>query len=148
MDDIHWMQHAISLAKTAENKGEVPVGAVLVFDNEIIGEGFNQPIGLSDPTAHAEIIALREGGRALSNYRLPGSTLYVTLEPCVMCLGALIHARVLRIVFGACDLRAGALQSAFQLGSATQFNHRLNFEGGVLADTCGALLSNFFKARR
>lgn len=148
MSDIKWMQHAISLAKTAEIKGEVPVGAVLLFENKIIGEGFNQPIGSCDPSAHAEIIALRAAGKTLQNYRLPLSTLYVTLEPCVMCLGAIIHARVQRVVFGAYDPRAGAVQSAFQLGVSKQFNHRVIFEGGVLAESCGALLSNFFKVRR
>lgn len=146
--DHFWMQHAIGLARQAEAMGEVPVGAVLVADDEIIGEGANHPIGLCDPTAHAEIIALRAGAKKINNYRIIGSTLYVTLEPCVMCIGAIVHARVQRVVYGAQDLRAGAIQSAFQIIAANKLNHRVDCVGGLLAEDCGKLLSDFFRARR
>lgn len=146
--DIVWMRHAISLAKTAEQQAEVPVGAVLIYEDKVIGEGYNQPISLCDPSAHAEMIALRHGAKTRNNYRLPQSTLYVTLEPCIMCLGAIVHARVERVVFGAYDQRAGAVQSAFQMGTTNQFNHRVIYQGGLLAEECGLLLSEFFKARR
>lgn len=146
--DLSWMQHALSLAKEAANRQEVPVGAVLVLDNQIISEGANSPIKMHDPTAHAEIIALRQAAEKIGNYRLINTTLYVTLEPCVMCVGALVHARVKRVVFGASDPKVGAVSSVFQLGSSQQFNHRINFEGGLLAEQCGQLLSDFFKARR
>lgn len=148
MDDQFFMQQAIELAKTAEKNQEVPVGAVLVLDNKIIAAGWNRPITACDPSAHAEIIALREGAKHLGNYRLIDTTLYVTLEPCAMCVGALVHARVKRVVFGAFDPKAGAVQSALPLGSASHFNHKIEYQGGVLADTCGQLLSEFFKARR
>lgn len=143
----HWLRQAIGLARYAEARGEVPVGAVLVRDNELIAEGFNQPILTCDPTAHAEIVALRAGAKRLNNYRLLETTLYVTLEPCVMCLGALVHARVTRLVFGCFDPRAGAIQTAGLL-SAPYFNHQIEVVGGVLADECSALLKDFFAKRR
>lgn len=148
VEDHQWMRHALSLAQKAEAAGEVPVGAVLVLENKIIAEGMNQPIGLCDPTAHAEIQALRRGADTLKNYRLVNTTLYVTLEPCAMCLGALIHARVARLVFGAYDFRAGAVQTVFSLGDSPHFNHRLRYEGGVLEKECAEMLSAFFKAKR
>ena len=147
-EDYFWMQHAIHLAEIAKEYQEVPVGAVLILDNKIIGEGSNCPIREKDPTAHAEIIALRVGAKNSGNYRLLDSTLYVTLEPCLMCVGALVHARVKRVVFGAADPKSGAVQSVFQMKEATQFNHRVIYEGGLLANQCGALLSDFFRARR
>jgi tRNA(adenine34) deaminase len=146
--DILWMQHAILLAKIAEKNAEVSIGAVLICDNEVIGEGFNQPISQCDPSAHAEIIALRQGAKKLNNYRLPYTTLYVTLEPCIMCLGALVHARVHRVVFGAYDQRAGAVQSAIQMGTTDKLNHRVIYRGGLLREQCAQLLSDFFKQRR
>lgn len=146
--DHHWMQHAISLAKIAEEHAEVPVGAVLVLDDAIIGEGWNRPILQSDPTAHAEILALREGALHLKNYRLVQSTLYVTLEPCFMCVGAIIHARVKRVVYGASDPKTGAVSSVFSMGSACQVNHRVEYANGLFADECGRLLKDFFQQRR
>lgn len=146
--DQFWMQHALRLADEAEAAGEVPVGAVLVRDNEVIGEGFNQPIRFHDPTAHAEVVALRAAGRQHQNYRLPGTTLYVTLEPCVMCVGAILHARVERVVFGAWDPRAGALDSALQVAKTASLNHRLEWAGGIEADACSNKLTVFFKGKR
>jgi tRNA(adenine34) deaminase len=142
------MRHAIKLAKQAEEEGEVPVGSIIVRDDEIISEGWNQPIKGHDPTAHAEIIALRSAGKAESNYRLPGATLYVTLEPCVMCVGAITHARIKRVVYGADDPRTGAAGSAFSLLGSDQFNHSLEIQSGILANECGEVLKKFFKARR
>ena len=143
------MQRALELAGLAEQQGEVPVGAVVVVDNKIIGEGWNQPIASHDPTAHAEIMAIRQAGQYLDNYRLPGSTLYVTLEPCVMCAGAIIHARIDHVVFAAHDPKTGAAGSQFDLlPSDSRFNHRTTVEQGVMADQASSLLSNFFKARR
>ena len=148
-EDIHWMQEALALAERAAAAGEVPVGAVLVRDGALIGEGWNCPIGAADPTAHAEVQALRDAARRSGNYRLPGSTLYVTLEPCVMCAGAIIHARVERVVYGAPDPKAGACGSVFDLLPADgRFNHRTRCSGGVLADACGETLRAFFRARR
>jgi tRNA(adenine34) deaminase len=147
-NDVIWMQHAIQLAETAAQHNEVPVGAVLIQDNQIIGEGWNRPIGLHDPSAHAEVIALRDAATKIKNYRLVNSTLYVTLEPCMMCVGALVHARVQRVVYGASEPRAGAVQSVFQLGSSEKLNHRIQYAGGVLAEQCGDLLKRFFQARR
>jgi len=138
--DYCWMQRAMGLAHAAAQQDEVPVGAVLVLDEKIIGEGWNCPITTCDPTAHAEIIALREGAQALQNYRLVNSTLYVTLEPCTMCVGALVHARVKRVVFGAYDPKVGALTSTF--------NHHVHYEGGLMAEECGDLLSAFFRQKR
>lgn len=142
------MHAALDLARQAAVLDEVPVGAVLVLDGEIVGRGCNQPIRSADPTAHAEIMALRDAGRKLGNYRLPGSTLYVTLEPCVMCSGAIIHARVARVVFGARDPKTGAAGSVVDLFAEARLNHHAQLEGGLLADECAALLSGFFAARR
>ena len=145
----HWMRHALALARQAAVNGEVPVGAVLVRDGEPIGSGWNQPIGARDATAHAEIVALREAGQRADNYRLPGSTLYVTLEPCPMCAGAIIHARVGRVVYGATDPKGGACGTLFDLlPSDGRFNHRTECIGGVLADECAELLKSFFRERR
>ncbi len=147
--DIHFMRCAVELAHRAEAEGEVPVGAVLAREGEIIGEGWNRPIGAHDPTAHAEIQALRDAGTRVGNYRLSGTTLYVTLEPCPMCASALIHARVDRVVFGAYDPKGGAAGSVFNLLPPDErFNHRLVCEGGVLEQECGDLLRAFFRARR
>ncbi len=147
--DHRYMRHALELAAEAEAQGEVPVGAVVVLDDTVIGEGWNQPIGRHDPTAHAEIIALRHAGEYLRNYRLPGATLYVTLEPCTMCAGAIIHARIARLVFGAHDPKGGAAGSVFELLPPDgRFNHRLECVGGVMADACAGRLQAFFKERR
>lgn len=142
------MRVALSLAREAAAADEVPVGAVVVIDGEIVGQGFNQPILRHDPTAHAEIMALRAAAERVGNYRLPGSTLYVTLEPCVMCTGAIMHARVGRVVFGARDPKTGAAGSVIDLYGEERLNHHADVEGGVLAEECGALLSAFFAARR
>jgi tRNA(adenine34) deaminase len=128
--------------------GEVPVGAVVVLDGEIVGAGYNQPISARDPSAHAEIMALRDAARHLGNYRLPGSSLYVTLEPCTMCSGAIMHARVARVVFGARDPKTGAVGSVLNLFAEDRLNHHAQVVGGVLAEECGALLSEFFARRR
>ncbi len=146
--DVLFMARALELAGTAEAAGEVPVGAVIVKDGAIIAEGWNRPIGTRDPTAHAEIIALRAAGVALNTYRLTDTTLYVTLEPCPMCAGAMVHARVRRLVFGATDPRAGAAGTVFNIVQHPALNHRLECAGGVLADECSALLRGFFVARR
>ena len=146
--DLHWMQSALALAARAEAAGEVPVGAVLVRDGEIIGEGWNQPIGIHDPTAHAEIAALRDAAQRTANYRLPNTTLYVTLEPCVMCSGAIIHARVARVVFGAADPRAGAAGSVFDILTTHKLNHRVEVTGGIEALAAAAQLQAFFQQRR
>lgn len=146
--DEFWMQRALELAHQAEVAGEVPVGAVLVREEQVLGEGWNQPIGRHDPSAHAEIMALRAAAQSAGNYRLPGTTLYVTLEPCVMCAGAIIHARVRRVVFGAFDPKTGAAGSVFDVLASDKHNHRVEICSGVLADECGALLSEFFRARR
>lgn len=142
------MQRALELAAGGAGKGEVPVGAVLVCDGVVIGEGFNQPICTHDPTAHAEVVALRMAAAAARNYRLENTTLYVTLEPCTMCVGALIHARVGRVVYGAAEPKAGSLVSARSLLDSGYYNHRFVFEGGLLAEESSALLSRFFKERR
>ncbi|WP_198436255.1 tRNA adenosine(34) deaminase TadA [Moritella sp. F3] len=146
--DERWMQHAIMLAGRAEAIDEVPVGAVVVLDGEIIGEGWNQAINLHDATAHAEIIALRAAGQTVANYRLIDATLYVTLEPCSMCAGAMVHSRVKRLVYGAVDLKTGAAGSVFNLVEHAQLNHQIEVRSGVFASETGALLSNFFKRRR
>ena|SRR5690606_7262394 len=146
--DEYWMQRALELAQLAAQRGEVPVGAVLVKDDQLIAEGFNQPISSCDPTAHAEIVALRTAAQSLSNYRLPATTLYVTIEPCAMCAGALVHARVQRLVFGAPEPRAGAVVSTLQLLHGAQLNHRIDVHGGVLAEQCAALMQSFFRERR
>jgi len=143
------MRRALALAERAAAEGEVPVGAVLVRDGEVIGEGWNRPIAAHDPTAHAETQALRDAARRCSNYRLPDSTLYVTLEPCPMCAGAIVHARVREVVYGATDPKGGACGSVFDLlPSDARFNHRTDCRGGVLADDCGEVLRHFFRARR
>lgn len=143
------MRRALELAQCAEQAGEVPVGAVVVAEGEIIGEGWNRPISSHDPTAHAEIVALRAAAVACRNYRLPGTSLYVTLEPCAMCAGAIVHARVDRVVFATVDPRSGAAGSAFDLlPSDRRFNHYTRCEGGVLADESAAVLRAFFRARR
>jgi tRNA(adenine34) deaminase len=147
--DEHWMQLALSLADRAAAEGEVPVGAVLVMNDAVIGEGWNRPIETHDATAHAEIQALRDAGKRLGNYRLPGTTLYVTLEPCVMCAGAIIHARVDRVIYGAPDPKAGACGSLFELlPSNSRFNHRTDCRGGILTEDCAETLRAFFRARR
>jgi len=146
-DPIH-MARALELARAAEAAGEVPVGAVIVRDGVVIAEGRNRPIGACDPTAHAEIEALRAAGRALGTYRLTGTTLYVTLEPCAMCASAMVHARVQRLVFAATDPRAGAAGSVFNIVQHPSLNHRIDCTGGVLSEECSSLLRNFFLARR
>lgn len=146
--DEQWMRHAIRLAQRAEDQGEVPIGAVLVKDGRVIAEGWNSPIHHNDPTAHAEIVALREAGKVLHNYRLIDTTLYVTLEPCVMCMGAISHARVKRLVFGAYDPQRGTVCHALQLTDAAFLNHRVEWQGGVMEGECSDLLKNFFKAKR
>lgn len=146
--DEYWMQRALEQAQLAAAAGEVPVGAVLVKDDEIVAAGFNHPIGGCDPTAHAEIATLRTAAKTLSNYRLPDTTLYVTIEPCAMCAGALVHARVKRLVFGASEPRAGAVVSTLQLLNGEQLNHRVDVQGGVLAEQCAALMQKFFRERR
>lgn len=146
--DEHFMQRALELARLAAALGEVPVGAVVVRDGVVIGEGYNRPISSHDPTAHAEIIALREAAAHAGNYRLPGTTLYVTIEPCTMCAGALVHARVARVVYGAPEPRAGVALSNLQLFNAPHFNHRVCCEGGVLQGACSALITDFFRSKR
>jgi tRNA(adenine34) deaminase len=142
------MRYALALAARAREAGEVPVGAVLVKDGEVLAEGWNCPISTHDPTAHAEIVALRAAGLTLENYRLVDTTLYVTLEPCVMCMGAIIHSRVKRVIYGATDPKRGAAGSALQLADVEFLNHRVEVLGGILAEDCGALLREFFRARR
>ena len=147
-DDAGFMLQALALAREAGAAGEVPVGAIVVIDGEVVGRGFNRPISAHDPTAHAEIAALRDAAARIGNYRLPGSTLYVTLEPCVMCTGAIMHARVSRVVFGASDPKTGAAGSVVDIYSDSRLNHHAEVLGGVLAEECGALLSSFFSSRR
>lgn len=146
--DIFWMQHALELANRAESEGEVPVGAVVVYDEQVIGEGWNRPITDNDPTAHAEIMALRSAAKKINNYRLLDSTLYVTLEPCIMCTGAIIHSRVKRVVFGALDPKAGAAESAFNILGTDCLNHQVNVEHGILATECSHVLTDFFRKKR
>ncbi len=146
--DEYWMQQALKRAARAEATGEVPVGAILVANNTIIGEGWNQPIALNDPCAHAEIEALRAAGRYLKNYRLVHTTLYVTLEPCVMCAGALIHARIARLVIGASDPKTGAVGSVWDLLADPRWNHRISCKTGILQELCAAQLKAFFKTKR
>ena len=148
MSDEDFLREALELAKDAERGGEVPVGAVVVFDGRVIGRGRNSPIARNDPTAHAEILALREAAAATGNYRLDGATMYATLEPCVMCAGALVAARVSRLVFGARDLRFGGVRSKFQLADADVLNHRVEIVEGVLGAECAELLQRFFTSRR
>ncbi|MFC0225023.1 tRNA adenosine(34) deaminase TadA [Serratia aquatilis] len=146
--DEYWMRQALSLAMRAQEEGEVPVGALLVLNNQVIGEGWNRPIGHHDPTAHAEIMALRQGGSVLQNYRLLDATLYVTLEPCVMCAGAMIHSRIRRLVYGATDEKTGAAGSLVDILRHPGMNHQVEIISGVLAEECAATLSNFFRLRR
>jgi len=148
MNDEFYMREALSLARAAECLGEVPVGAVVVRDGQIVGRGFNSPIGESDPTAHAEIAALRDAARNLANYRLPGCELFVTLEPCAMCAGAILHSRLARVVYGARDYKTGVHGSVVDLFAVERLNHHTEVLGGVLADECGQLLSEFFARRR
>jgi tRNA(adenine34) deaminase len=142
------MSQALELARRAQKVDEVPVGAVIVLDNELVGSGFNQPISAHDPTAHAEIIALRDAARRIGNYRLPGTTLYVTLEPCMMCAGAMVHSRVKRLVYGARDPKTGVIDSDLGAFDQTVVNHKISTTGGVMAKECGALLSDFFRMKR
>lgn len=144
----HWMRYAMNLALKAQGEGEVPVGAVLVLDNQVIGEGWNRSIGHHDPTAHAEIMALRLGGSAVQNYRLLDATLYVTLEPCVMCAGAMIHSRIRRVVYGAADAKTGAAGSLLDVLRHPGMNHQVEIVPGVLAEECSEQLSAFFRLRR
>ena len=146
--DEYWMRRALEQAELAGQTGEVPVGAVVVFDGQVIGNGFNQPIALHDPSAHAEIQALRAAGRTLRNYRLSGCDLFVTLEPCAMCAGAIQHARIRRLIYGAADPKTGACGSVVDLFAQPRLNHHTSVHPGALADTAGALLSAFFAARR
>lgn len=146
--DQDYMAAAIELAREAGAAGEVPVGAVVVLDGAIVGRGYNQPIGRADPTAHAEVMALRDAAARIGNYRLPGASLYVTLEPCVMCAGAIMHARIARVVFGARDPKTGAAGSVVDLFAEDRLNHHAEIQGGIRAEECGTLLSNFFAARR
>ncbi len=143
-----FMQEALALAKRADERGEVPVGAVVVLNGEVVGRGHNQPISSVDPTAHAEIVALRDAAQRVGNYRLTGATLYVTIEPCQMCVGALVHARVARIVYGAREPKAGALESAMRAHEHPSLNHRLVAVGGVLEDECRGVIQEFFEERR
>lgn len=142
------MRRALELAREARQRGEVPVGAVVVLDDRIVGEGFNQPIGSHDATAHAEILALRAAGQVAGNYRLTGATLYVTIEPCQMCVGAMIHARIGRLVYGTTEPKAGAIESAMRAHEHPALNHRMIAEGGVLADECREVIQEFFRDRR
>ncbi len=146
--DDDFVRDALTEARRGAERGEVPVGAVVVVDGVVVARAHNQPIALADPTAHAEVLALREAARAVGNYRLPRATLYVTLEPCVMCCGAALHARVSRVVYGASDPKAGAVASLYRLFDDARWNHRVTVRGGVLADECGAVLRAFFETKR
>mgnify|MGYP000341268268 CR=1 FL=1 len=148
IEDEIWMRHALSLAKKAGEEGEVPVGAVVVRDGVVLGEAWNRPIGDCDPTAHAEVNALRAAAQTEKNYRLPGATLYVTIEPCTMCAGALIHSRVERVVFGATEPKAGAIVSQNKVFDHPSMNTEIRYAGGILAEECSQLLSDFFVFRR
>ena len=148
MTDSDWMQAALTLAGRAAAAGEVPVGAVLVQDEHLLAEGWNRPIASHDPTAHAEVMALRAAGQSLGNYRLAGTTLYITLEPCLMCVGAIVHAQVSRLVYGAFDPKSGAVMTCLRGFEAPGLNHRVVSTGGVLADDCGEILKEFFRKRR
>ena len=146
--DEYWMRYALQLAQRAREQGEVPGGAVLVRGGKVIGEGWNRPIGQCDPTAHAEIMALRQGGKVLDNYRLLDTTLYVTLEPCVMCTGAMVHSRITRLVYGAKDVKTGAAGSLLDVLGHPGMNHQIEIACGVLAEECAGMLSDFFRMRR
>ncbi len=147
-DDHFWMTHALTLAEKAKEYGEVPVGAVIVQNDKIIGEGWNQPISQDDPTAHAEIMAIRQACKTMKNYRLPNTTLYVTLEPCIMCAGAIVHARLSRVVYAAIEPKTGAAGSCIDVFSTSQLNHRVQCAQGPLAEQSGDLLRTFFRSRR
>jgi len=142
------MREAISEALKAEAEGEVPVGAIVLFNEKVVGRGRNSPIQLHDPTAHAEIIALRQAAHNVANYRLPGSVIIVTVEPCIMCVGAMIQARVDELIYGTADLKAGAVRSCYQLADANQLNHKIRVTSGILEDECGSILKSFFASRR
>ncbi|MBD8575056.1 tRNA adenosine(34) deaminase TadA [Pseudomonas syringae] len=146
--DQDFMREALALAAQGAALGEVPVGAIVVVDGQVVGRGYNCPISGHDPSAHAEMVAIRDAARALSNYRLPGSTLYVTLEPCSMCAGLIVHSRIGRVVYGALEPKAGVVQSQGQFFTQGFLNHRVLFEGGVLGEECGSVLSEFFRKRR
>ncbi len=146
--DEYWMRRALALAEQGGALGEVPVGALIIRAGEVIGEGFNQPISAHDPTAHAEVVALRDAARREQNYRLPETTLYVTLEPCTMCIGALIHARIGRLVYGTTEPKAGVVESRNQLAHTPYYNHLVEVEGGVLMEACQQQLTDFFRQRR
>lgn len=147
-DDERWMHAALELARVGRAAGEVPVGAVVVADGGIVGRGYNQPISSHDPSAHAEVMALRDAAARRANYRLPGTTLYVTMEPCVMCAGAILHARVTRVVYGAREYKTGAHGSVIDVFAEPRLNHHCEIVGGVLADACAALITEFFESRR
>ena len=147
-EHLKWMKHALKLAEHSRDEGEVPVGAVIIKDNQLVAEGYNQPIEKHDASAHAEIIAIRAAGKKLNNYRLPDTTLYVTLEPCTMCAGAIIHARIANVVYGAFDPRTGSAGSVVDVFSEPHHNHRVNVQGGVLEEQCGKILRDFFRERR
>ncbi len=147
-EDVVWMRRALELARHAGDAGEVPVGALVVLNGEVIGEGWNQPIVSHDPTAHAEIVALRAAAQRVKNYRLPGAFLYVTLEPCAMCAGAIVQARIARVTYGAADPKSGAAGSVFSLLQSASLNHRAEVIGGVMSDECGYVLQQFFQRRR
>ncbi|RDE19606.1 tRNA adenosine(34) deaminase TadA [Motiliproteus coralliicola] len=147
-EDRHWMERALELAQLGAEQGEVPVGAVVVLDGEVIGEGWNQPIGSQDPSAHAEVVAIRQAAQRVQNYRLPGATLYVTLEPCTMCTGAMVHSRISRLVYGTTEPKAGVVASQAQLLDSDWFNWAVEVQGGVLAERCSTQLSQFFAQRR
>ncbi len=144
----YWMQRAYELAQQAKEHDEVPVGAVIVYKGNIIGEGWNQPISSNDPTSHAEIVALREAGKIMSNYRLPDAVMYVTLEPCAMCAGALVHARIDRLVYAVDDLKTGACGSVFNLLQTDELNHKVEIEKGVMEEECRTLIQDFFRTKR
>ena len=148
MNDKDWMQHAFELAKKAEAQDEVPVGAIIVYEDRVIGEGWNQPITSNDPTAHAEVMALRDAGGKIGNYRLPNATIYVTLEPCTMCAGAIIHARLSRLVYAADDPKTGACGSIFNLLQTEELNHKVDIEKGVMEEECQSLIRSFFNQKR
>jgi tRNA(adenine34) deaminase len=146
--DAKWMQRAFELAEKAKSQSEVPVGAIIVFEDQIIGEGWNQPISSNDPTAHAEIMALRDAGNNIGNYRLPETTMYVTLEPCAMCAGAIVHARLAKLVYAADDPKTGACGSVFNLLQSEELNHKVEIEKGILEEECRSLIQTFFKEKR
>lgn len=148
MTDVQWMRYALNRAHQAAERGEVPVGAVLVSGGDLLAEGVNEPIAANDPTAHAEIVALRRAAASIGNYRLTGTTLYVTIEPCLMCVGAMIHARIGRLVYGAAEPKAGAIESAIRALDHPSLNHRFEVAGGVLADESRHLMQRFFQDRR